>query len=72
MEECDNAQLQLKNAFPEALRQHATATAIFGGEFDFEKMNFVQRAVIRKIANVDHSISKISDEKISEFVTAMQ
>ena len=72
MEQGEKARLQVENAFPKALRGHAVVVEIFGGAFDFERMNFLQRAIIRKVANVDHSISRIKDEKISEFITAFQ
>ncbi|HDP98664.1 MAG TPA: flavodoxin [bacterium] len=68
MEEGEKAQQQFDNAFPTDLIEHATATAIMGGEFDFERMNFLERAIIRKIAQVDHSISKVSPEQIAAFI----
>ena len=39
MEEGEKATNQFNEAFPDELIQHASATGIFGGEFNFEKMN---------------------------------
>jgi len=67
MEEGEKATKQLEEAFPEELIKHASATGIFGGEFNFEKMNFIERAAIRKIAGVDKSVSKIFEQNIAQF-----
>lgn len=71
MEEGDNADKQFSEAFPAELRNHAIATEIFGGEFNFERMNFLEKMIIKKIAHIDQSVSKIDEEKITEFVHAM-
>ncbi len=68
MEEGENAQQQFQNAFPAELIQHATATGIFGGEFNFEEMNFIEKAIIKKIAKIEKSVSKIDEQSIVEFV----
>lgn len=68
MEEGEKATSQFKEAFPEELINHATATGIFGGEFNFERMNFIERSIIKKIAQIEKSVSKISDDKIDQFV----
>lgn len=67
MEEGDKAQQQFQNAYPAELIQHATATAIFGGEFNFEKMNFIEKAIIKKIAKIETSISRLDEASIVEF-----
>ncbi len=71
MEEGEKAQQQFEEAFPQELIDHAAAAEILGGEFNFERMNIFEKAVVRKIANVGKSVSKISDEKIREFVQKM-
>ena len=67
MEEGKTAKQQRENAFPGDLINHAVATAIFGGEFNFEKMNFLQKAIVKKVAKVDNTISKIDENSIIEF-----
>ena len=71
MEEGDSAQMQFDNAFPEQLREHAAATGLFGGAFNFEKMNFFVKAIIKKMAKTDKSVSKIDEKAIGAFVETM-
>jgi menaquinone-dependent protoporphyrinogen oxidase len=71
MEEGDTAEKQFNEAYPGELKDHATAIGIFGGEFNFERMNFIERAIIKKIAKVDHNVSKLSEENIKDFIQKM-
>lgn len=71
MEDGEKAQQQFKNAFPHELIAHAAATGLFGGEFIFERMNFLERHIIKKIAKIDKNISKISEEAIQQFAHSM-
>jgi menaquinone-dependent protoporphyrinogen oxidase len=68
MEKGEKAEEQLKNSFPPELLDHAKAKGCFGGAFDFDKMNFIEKAIIKKVANIDHSISSISEESIQKFI----
>jgi len=72
MEEGQKAEEQFRNAFPPELVQAAKAKGLFGGEFNFERMTWWERAIIRKIAKIDASVSKIREDRISEFVEAMK
>jgi len=67
MEEGKKAQEQFKNAFPDTLRDNAIAHGYFGGEFNFDKMNFFEKAIIKKIAKIDQNVSKINDKNIKDF-----
>ena len=69
MEENETARKQFDAAFPETLRAHATALGLFGGAFDFQKMNFVERKLITKIAGITNSVSRISEKAILRFVS---
>jgi len=71
MEVGDVAQKQFNNAFPKELIQHTSATGILGGEFNFENMNFFEKAIIKKVAKINKSVSKISEEKIETFVSQL-
>ncbi len=68
MEKGEKAEEQFKNAFPQKLQDHAKAKGSFGGAFDFDKMNFVEKTIIKKVAKIDQSISKISEESIQKFI----
>jgi len=67
MEEGEKAQEQFNNAFPEEIRNKAKAKGFFGGEFNFDKMNFIEKAIIKKIANIEDNLSKINYKNISQF-----
>jgi len=66
------AQAQFEAGYPEILRSHALSQKVMGGEFRFDKMNFIEKAMIKKIAGVDHSVSKVSQEKIDELIDDMK
>jgi menaquinone-dependent protoporphyrinogen oxidase len=72
MEEGEKAREQLRNAFPDALQLHAKSTAILGGEFNFERMNIIEKMIIKKVAKVDHSVSTINQKSIDKFVGDLQ
>ena len=67
MEEGDKAQEQFDNAYPEILRQHATTSGLFGGEFDFDKMGFLAKAIVKKVADIDKSVDHIAHDSIVQF-----
>lgn len=61
------AEEQFREAFPQELRQSARARAIFGGELSFEKMNFLEKLVIKKFIGVKESVSRFRPEEMVEF-----
>lgn len=72
MHEDMQAQLQFESCFSEALRQHATATALPGGELQFSKMNFLQRAIVKKVSGTDKDQSNLNDMIIDSFIQKMK
>jgi menaquinone-dependent protoporphyrinogen oxidase len=71
MHEGETALQQFENSFPEELRTRANALGIFGGEFSFNKMNFFEKAIVKKIAKVDSSISRIREDEVFLFAEKM-
>ena len=71
MEKGEKAKQQFDQVFPAELRSHASAKDLFGGGFDFERMNFLQRALIKKIAKVDQSVNNIDEQAINRFAENM-
>jgi len=59
---------QIERAFPENIRNHALSIKGVGGEFVIEKMNFMQRFLVRKISGVTESTSKINETNIDQLV----
>jgi menaquinone-dependent protoporphyrinogen oxidase len=64
-------QAQFERAFPELLRKHASSSKIMGGEFLFDKMNFFQRLIVRKISGINESVSKIDEKSLQQFAEEM-
>ena len=60
-------QNELKEAYPEALQKNATVTGFLGGAFLFEKMNFFERMIIKKIAKTTTSVQRINEKGIENF-----
>jgi menaquinone-dependent protoporphyrinogen oxidase len=71
MEEGEKAEKEFKDSYPGGLIAKAAATGIFGGEFDFQKMNFLEKAVVKKVAGVTASISRLNEEAIEAFARKM-
>jgi menaquinone-dependent protoporphyrinogen oxidase len=71
MEEGEKASIQFADAYPEVLRRKAKVTACFGGEFDFDKMSLFQRLIVKKVAKIEHSTSKVDYEAIQNFSKKM-
>lgn len=67
MFEGDIALKQFQDAYPEKLRNKAIAHGLFGGELDFNKMNMMEKAIIKKIAKVEDSVSNINYNNIKDF-----
>jgi len=71
-EDSEKAMKELTDNFPDPLVEHATAKGLFGGEFDLDKMNFVEKFIIKKVAHVTESVSNIHEENIENFITTMK
>ncbi len=67
MYEGEKATAQFEGAFPEKLRKHAAAVGLFGGVVDFDKMNFVERAIVRKVSGVSETVSNVKEDAIERF-----
>lgn len=59
---------QFNNAFPPELRKVSMANGLMGGEFNFDKMNFLERAIVKKIAGKSSNVNEIDYEAIDDFV----
>ncbi|RPH32749.1 MAG: flavodoxin [Bacteroidales bacterium] len=65
-------QEEFNNNYPELLRNHSVYNAIVGGEFLFEKMNFFERFLVRKISGVSSTVSKLRIEEIDNLVNTLK
>jgi menaquinone-dependent protoporphyrinogen oxidase len=65
-------QTELSNAYPQELYEYAVSKCFAGGEFLFEKMNLFERAIIKRIAKTDRSVSQIREKDIDRFVIGLK
>jgi len=63
--EIDN---QFENSFDSELLDHSLTKGYFGYEYNFEKMNFLYKIIVKKITGINQSVSKIKIDKIKAFV----
>lgn len=59
---------ELEKAYPLELLLTAKTKGFLGGEFLFEKMNFFEKMIVKKISKIDKSISAINYKNIDLFV----
>lgn len=72
MHEGDQANAQFELAYPEKLRNHSKANSLFGGEFKFGEMNFLEKTIIKKMKGDTVDASTFNEEALSEFVIKFQ
>lgn len=65
--EIDKALLQFEQVYPELFRNASLANGFFGGKFLLDKMNFMERFLVKKIEKVSQSVSKINEAAIHQF-----
>jgi menaquinone-dependent protoporphyrinogen oxidase len=71
MSEGDAADQTLNKVFPKELLTSAVVKDYFGGEFNFEKMNFMDKFITKKVAKIDTDVSNIHEDKINQFAKTM-
>lgn len=67
-----DGETELRNAYPFELLQHATANGLFGGELLFDKMNFLEKLIVRKVSGVTKTVSALDEEAIRNFILKMR
>lgn len=68
----EQAEEELNHAFPTPLLEHADARGLFGGEFQFKKMNFIEKLIVKKVSGVHQDVSNIRYEAITRFAKIMK
>ncbi len=72
MEKSEKRDEQFNNAFPTELRKVSVANGFMGGEFNFDRMNFLERAIVKKIAGKSSNVSEIDYKAIEDFVNRLR
>lgn len=62
-----HAEEEFRNAYPGRLLDAARAKGVLGGAFDFDRLSWFERMIVRKVAKVKESVSRISDDAIEDF-----
>ena len=63
---------ELKEVYSEILQQKAIASGFMGGAFLFEKMNYFERMIIKKIEKSTTSVERIEWEAVECFVNIIE
>ncbi len=63
---------QFNTAYPEELRNHSEANLLAGGEFILEKMSFLEKTIVKKVAGVNESKSNIDEDAIRNFISSLE
>ncbi len=71
MYEGDLARKQLQEAFPTDLLAHAKSILTAGGAVNLEKMNFLERFAMKKMAHLDHSMDHTDMVAVERFAKKM-
>ena len=71
MQEGDTISTEFKQNFNPVLIKIADAKECFGGEFILDKMNFMEKFIVKKISKVTSNKSNILEENILKFAQAM-
>lgn len=61
------AKEEIEACFPDDLSNKALSVDIFGGEYNFDKMNFIEKTVIKKIANTTENQEFLHTDRIEKF-----
>lgn len=67
----DKAKEEFDDAFPEELRNHASALGFFGGELKLEKMNMIDSFVTRNILHKRENEYNLDETAFDSFVIKM-
>lgn len=59
-------------AYPKELRNHALACELVGGEYLVDRMNFVERFLVRRFSGATSSLSMLDEAAMERLVTALR
>ena len=65
----EEADASIQKAYPAVLRAKSLSCKVMGGEYRVDKMNFIEKFLLKKIAHVTESGSFLKQEAIDEFVS---
>ena len=63
---------ELEDNFPVELFNRAVVKEVFGHEYRLDKVGFINKIILRKVAGVTESASALSEDKITSFAKVME
>lgn len=63
---------ELEKAYRDTLREHAYFVEIVGSGYDFERMGFLDKAIVRMMTKQKESSLQLDDAKLNQLVEAAQ
>ena len=54
-----------------SLRNHAVALGFFGGELLIDKLNFLEKFVVRRLMHETESVFHLDEQEVDSFITKM-
>lgn len=67
MQDDETVQKQLNENFPKELLEIAEVKSYFGGEFIFNKLNFMEKLIVKKVVKIQSDKSNILEDNIFKF-----
>lgn len=67
----DKAEEEFNEAYPEELRNHAVALGFFGGELMIDKMNFLEKFVVRRVMKETEPTFHLDETEVDSFINKM-
>jgi menaquinone-dependent protoporphyrinogen oxidase len=71
MQEGEMLSTEFNQNFPNELINIAITKECFGGEFNFSKMNFLEKFIVKKVSKVSSNKSNILTDNINKFAQTM-
>ncbi len=68
MHEQNEIEKELEINFSQELREHAEFAVWVGGEFNFDKLKFMDKMIVKKIAKIDETKTVVLDDEINNII----
>ncbi|MFO8086588.1 MAG: flavodoxin domain-containing protein [Bacteroidales bacterium] len=68
----ERAAEQFEKNYPEVLRKHSSSNKLMGGEYIFERMNFLEKFMVKKISGIGSSKNALKGDAVKEMVEELE
>jgi menaquinone-dependent protoporphyrinogen oxidase len=63
---------EINTNFPEELRNHAIFVSWLGGEFDFDKLSWIDKMIVKKIAKVNNTTTVFRQSELDQNIQSIE